>query len=212
MLSSISFTDQELVQIENKIKCATFSSNSWSDDDIENIKKRIKSFYLKEQKNTCPYCKQVFNSNNGRYWDIEHVIPRSSEKNFMFEPLNLCMSCVDCNISKSNNKITSSKAKNRYPKKSSSYYIVHPHFDTYEDNILVIKAGFYYVALKAKGEKTIEICKLNRFYEFSQFGSSVQNDDRIFLLSEQLNRTKDEAQKRMIRKEIAELAIKGAVE
>lgn len=129
----------------------------------------------------------------------------------MFEPLNLCMSCVDCNSAKSDRNVTTSRAKQKYPTKSSSYIIIHPHFDDYHKNILVIKEGFYYVALKKKGEKTIEICKLNRFYEFADFGTSVQSDDHIFLLSEQLKKSEDENMKKNIRRKIAELAINGSI-
>lgn len=211
MLSSVAFSAEEQLQIKTKVSSNIFCSDSWSDDDIDNLKSKIKTHYLAEQKNTCPYCKQKINSNHGRYWDIEHIIPRSYAPSFMFEPLNLCMSCVDCNTAKSDKKITSSKAVKTYPCSSSSFFIIHPHFDDYHENILVIKEGFYYVALKKKGEKTIEICKLNRFYDFAEFGPSVQDDDRIFTLSEQLKITQDESQKRVIRKAIAELAIRGAV-
>lgn len=210
MLRKVEFTNEENEKINRKISEDGFSSESWSSDDLDDIKKKIKEYYLFEQKNICPYCKQKINSNNGRYWDIEHIIPRSTVPNFMFEPLNLCVSCVDCNLAKSNVRVSNSKAKQRYPQSSSSFLIIHPHFDDYDDSILVIKAGFYYVALGKKGEKTIELCKLNRFYEFSEFGSSGHDDDRIFLLSEQLKKTMDEGQKKKIRKEIAELAIKGA--
>ncbi|ACH64104.1 conserved hypothetical protein [Aliivibrio fischeri MJ11] len=210
MLNSVVFSDAESEQIQNKLLCNGFSSENWSDKDLDNIKKTIKNHYLKEQKNTCPYCKQKIKSNNGRHWDIEHIIPRSMTLSFMFEPLNLCMSCVDCNLAKSDKKVTNSKAKRNYPIKSNSFSIVHPHLDNYHENIIVIKEGFYYVALKKKGEKTIEFCKLNRFYEFSEFGSSVQDDDRIFLLSEQLKVEKNEKIKKQIRRNIAELAIKGS--
>lgn len=211
MLNKVVFTDEEAKQIESKLKDRKFCSSSWSDDDLNDLKSKIKKHYLNEQKNTCPYCKQKINSNHGRYWDIEHVISRSSSPGFMFEPVNLCVSCIDCNSAKSDKIVTSSKAKQKYPNTSSSYVIIHPHIDDYDEYILVIKSGFYYVALKPKGEKTIEFCRLNRFYEFSDFGASVQDDDRIFLLSQQLINTQDEKHKIQIRISIAELAIKGSV-
>lgn len=212
MLSSIDFTVEESAQIQRKLTDSQFCAQSWSDDDIDNLKTKIKRHYLAVQKNTCPYCQQKIPSNHGRYWDIDHVIPRSTVPNFMFEPINLCMSCVECNSAKSDRKVTNSKAVKKYPNTSSSFFIIHPHLDDYDKHILVIKAGFYYVALRKKGEKTIELCKLNRFYEFSEFGASVQDDDRIFLLSQQLKSTTDESQKIHIRKAIAELAIKGSAQ
>lgn len=187
-----------------------FCGNSWSDDDIKNLKETIKEHYLTVQKTTCPYCKRNLQSRHGRHWDIEHIIPRSAVANFMFEPLNLCMACVDCNGAKTDKKVTKSSAKKRYPKQSSNFLIIHPHLDKYEEHIIIIKPGFYYVAKKEKGAKTIETCSLNRFYEFSNFGSEVGDDDRIFLLSEQLKNAELEETKIAIRKEIAALAIKGS--
>lgn len=209
MLNKIKFSDIEVEQIDNKLKCKTFTSESWSDVDVDNLKKSIKKHYLTEQKNVCNYCKQKIKSNHGRYWDIEHIIPRSSVPEFMFEPLNLCISCIECNSAKSDKKVTSSRAKRKYPNKGADYLIIHPHFDDYNEHIIVIKEGFYYVARDKKGEKTIVFCRLNRFYEFSDFGSCLQDDDRIFLLSEQLKKEKNEKFKKEIRRNIAELAIKG---
>lgn len=211
MLDKIEYTELEEALIEATLKDEKFESDSWSNEELNNIRRRIKSVYLDFQDYTCSYCKQRFHSKNGKIWDIEHIIPRSFAPNFMFEPLNLCVACVDCNIAKSSKVVTSSKAKVKYPKSSEKYLIVHPHFDKYEENILIIKEGLYYVALKKKGEKTIEVCHLNRFYEFANFGSSVQEDEQIFLLSEQLRNCKDELVKKKLRKFIASLAIKGSV-
>ncbi|MBS4704696.1 HNH endonuclease [Aeromonas veronii] len=209
-ISSVIFNDAEKQKIKSIIERDDFGPGFWSDKDIEDLKSKIKSHYLAEQKNTCPYCQQKINSNHGRYWDIEHIIPRSIAPTFMFEPLNLCVSCVECNSAKSDKKVTNSKAVKKYPQDSASFFIVHPLIDDYHSNIIVIKPGCYYLAKKSKGEKTIEVCKLNRFYEFAEFGASVQDDDRIFHLSEELRKTQDETHKKTIRKLIAELAIKGA--
>ena len=54
----------------------------------------------------------------------------------MFEPKNLCVSCIDCNLEKKDKKVTISKAKKKLPNNSSDYLIVHPHFDTYNDKIV----------------------------------------------------------------------------
>lgn len=67
MLNSVKFTDAENEQVDIKIKGSEYSAKSWSDDDIDNIKTKIKKHYLKEQKNTCPYCKQKIKSNHGRH-------------------------------------------------------------------------------------------------------------------------------------------------
>lgn len=204
---AVVFNDNENSLIKQKMDDTDFSSITWEDDDLKLIKSKIKKFYLSIQKNVCPYCRQKFNSNNGRYWDTEHIIPRAYQKNFMFEPKNLCVSCIDCNGRKSDKKITSSKAKKRLPLKQDLYFIVHPHLDQYDDHIMIIKEGFYYVPIKPKGENTIEVCGLNRFYEFADYNSN--EDDRMLMLTEELCNINDEVKKRALRNEIAYLAING---
>ena len=44
--------------------------------------------------------------------------------------------------------MTISKAKKGSPNNSSDYLIVHPHFDTYNDKIVVIEPSSYYIAKK----------------------------------------------------------------
>ncbi len=212
MLIEVKYDDSDNDRILDKLSGKEFSSDSWSDKDLEDLKDKIKKHYIKVQKNICPYCRQSIKSKNGRVWDVEHIIPRSLAPGFMFEPKNLCVACLECNSAKSDKKVVTSKAKKTYPTKSHLFTIIHPHFDNYNEHILVIKEGFYYVALHSKGEKTIEVCKLNRFYEYSDFGSSVQDDNRIFMLSEALKNTEDDLFKRSLRREIAALAIKGAAE
>lgn len=207
----VSFDENEIKIIESKKESSLFKSESWSDDDLKDLKTKIKSYYIKIQNNECPYCKQIIRSVHGRSWDIEHIISRFQEKNFMFEPENLCVSCVDCNSRKSNKKSTSSNAKVRLPKNSKDYLIIHPHYDNYKDFILVIKAGFYYVALEKKGEKTIEVCGLNRFYEFADYNNDVADDNRIFLLAEELSKTIDTTKKNTILKELAYLTIQRSI-
>lgn len=207
--SPVAYTQTEKDLVDQKLSSTSFSNDTWSDVDLSPLKDKIKSHYINVQGNMCPYCQQIIRTTHGRVWDTEHIIPRSHAKNFMFEPLNLCACCIDCNVAKGDKKITNSRAQRRLPIRSQDYFIVHPHLDLYHDNILVIRAGFYYVALEEKGQKTIEICELNRFYEFAKFDSSVCGDDRIFLLSDELRKVTDDRQKYAIRNEIAFIAIQG---
>lgn len=210
IVQAVEFTEQELVQIQSKLQGQNFSNSSWSDDDIANIKAMIKAHYITEQNTTCPYCKRNLQTRHGRNWDIEHIIPRATTASFMFEPLNLCMSCVDCNSAKSNKRITTSTATVHYPNRSDQYLIVHPHFDNYDEYILIIQAGFYYVALGAKGSKTMDICNLNRFYEYAGYGDDVDYDDEIAMLAGQLSNIDNHQYKQRIYSRIAELSIKSA--
>ncbi|RNF52187.1 HNH endonuclease [Marinomonas hwangdonensis] len=210
MLEKVTYTDEEDLFIKQKILSDDFSSNSWSDLDISGLKNKIKKHYIKKQKYICPFCRRENRSNHGRSWDIEHIIPRAKVPNFMFEPLNLCVTCIECNGSKSDKIVTNSNAKIHYPIESRFYHIIHPHFDTYEDKILVIKEGFYYIALTEKGEKTIDLYRLNRFYIFSDLDDRDTYDYKIHSLSSALLGTEDISEKAAILRELAFLATKGA--
>lgn len=204
-----SYTQAELTLVDTKKASVNFNGQSWSDDDLSEVKSNIKQFYILEQIYTCPYCNQEIRSRNGRLWDIEHIIARDSEINFMFEPLNLCVTCPDCNLRKGKKKVTNSQARVRLPSNSESYLIIHPHFDTYEEHIEVIKAGAFYIAKTPKGEKTIEICGLNRFYEFVGYDETVSTDNRILQLATSLSTCSTDEERRYIRREIAALSIES---
>uniref|UniRef100_A6VY93 Uncharacterized protein n=1 Tax=Marinomonas sp. (strain MWYL1) TaxID=400668 RepID=A6VY93_MARMS len=204
----IVFTEEQLELIEEIKNNADFSSNTWSCDQVTNILKPvIREHYTAVQNATCPYCQMRLNSTNGRVWDVEHIIPKATVESFMFEPLNLCVSCVDCNNAKSNKKITDSTARKRYPR--TGYFFVHPHFDNYHDNIHVVREGLFYFPKTDKGEKTIYICKLCRFYSFAGYDDNLDDlDDRIVLLANSLTKTKNERTKDYIRRELRELVIR----
>ncbi|WP_140919035.1 HNH endonuclease [Limnobaculum xujianqingii] len=208
MINSILYSLEALNKIAEKLQDKNFSRASWSDEDIDFIRKEIKIFYLKEQKNKCVYCKQITKSHNGRQWDVEHIISRESVHEFMFEPKNLCVACPDCNQRKGINKVTYSKAKKRLPLNSSDYYIVHPHFDNYEQHIDAIYPGEFYMAKTEKGEKTITICGLNRFHEFVGYDPAVATDNRILQFASQLPNIKDEHERSCLLREIATLALR----
>lgn len=210
-MSTLAYTESELSLISKKLSAPEFSHNSWSDCDLNDLRKKIKEYLFSHQNQRCAYCKQEVKSSNGLIWAIDHIIPKEAAPQFMFYEKNLCLACHECNNAKSNKTITKSKAKRIYPSKSSAFTIIHPYFDKYNENILIVKEGFYYVALKPKGETTIMTCRLNRFYEFAGFGSSLDDDERIYMLSQHLWSSNNESLKNSLRKEIAALAIKGSI-
>lgn len=210
-LAPVKYSKNELEIIKNKLSHEGFNYESWSDDDLQPIKERIKNHYHSIQNTICPYCKQKLNSTHGRVWDIEHIIPRSHAPNFMFEPKNLCMSCVDCNSEKSNKKITTSKAQHKYPTDKEQFLIVHPHFDDYDENIIILETGLFYYPLKPKGRKTIEVCGLDRFYKFAGFGDSGNIFEKIQILSERASSVSDLKIKEGILSQIAAIAMKGVI-
>ncbi|WP_318434813.1 HNH endonuclease [Photobacterium leiognathi] len=212
MLTPISYSKENKDLIELKKSEKDFTHKSWSNDDLTPIKEAIKKHYHKIQKGICPYCKQQLKSDHGRYWDIEHIIPRSHAPNFMFEPKNLCMSCVECNSEKSNKIVTSSSAKRTYPTDTQKYLIIHPHLDNYEEHLLVIEAGLFYYPLKPKGRKTVEVCGLSRFYEYAGFGNNENIFKKIEALSIAASSVEDDTIKQEILGQITALALRGMVE
>ncbi|HEM7950361.1 HNH endonuclease [Citrobacter koseri] len=211
IISSYTYSINFKERIEEKLKSDTFCGDSWSDNDISDIRDSIKQFYIHEQEFTCPYCMQITRSNNGRMWDIEHIIPRENEKNFMFSAENLCVACPDCNNRKGATRVSTSKATKILPTRSDLYLIIHPHFDEYSQHIEVIKPGAFYVAKTKKGEKTIGICGLNRFYEYAGYSQGVTSDNLILQLANALTNAQTEQEKRQIRRDLAFAALKSNV-
>lgn len=206
----IVFTEDQLNIIESIKSKNDFCSESWSCSEVDIIKPIIRQHYASEQNATCPYCQIQLKTKRGRSWDVEHIIPRATTDNFMFEPLNLCVACVECNSAKSNKKVSTSNAKKRYPK--TGYLIIHPHFDDYLEHITPMEVGLFYFPRTLKGEKTIYACELNRFYSYANFDDSLNDlDDVIVHLSDALRNTENESTKKYIRSEIRKMTLRQAL-
>lgn len=137
----------------------------WDDPSVTDIKMRIKKHYISEQDEKCAYCKVDLHTKHAGVWDAEHIIDKDSFPMWIFEPLNLCISCKDCNCSKGNKVVTKSLEYRNFPRKSENYIIIHPHLDQYSDHIDVAVPGVTYRFKSEKGKKTIEICGLLRYHE-----------------------------------------------
>lgn len=137
--------------------------NKFESDEKKLIHKAIKQYYIKEQKYKCAYCQNEILINHGMVWDVEHIISRDEEPDFTYVPENLCVCCKDCNIKKSNKKVTSNEFNKKFPKDESFYIIPHPHFSQYRKHIF--KSDFIYSPLTPKGTNLINICDLTRFAE-----------------------------------------------
>lgn len=203
----IKFTAEQLELISNLKGSTEFNADSWNCEEVNILRPVIREHYATEQKTICPYCQMQLKTNRGRSWDVEHIIPRSTVDNFMFEPLNLCVACVECNSAKSNKKVTTSVAKMRYPKQG--YTIIHPHFDDYQQHIKTIRVGLFYFPRTEKGEKTIYVCELNRFYSYANFDDNLDDlDDMIVTLANALRDTKNVKTKESIREQLRDLTIR----
>lgn len=141
------------------------SKDMWEDNSIADVKSRIKNHYITEQNQKCAYCKVDLHTNHGMVWDIEHIIDKDSSPQWIFEPLNLCVSCKDCNQAKGTRVVTKSPSYKAFPNKSANYSIIHAHFDNYADHIEVAVPGVTYRYKSKKGRETIEVCGLLRYHQ-----------------------------------------------
>lgn len=186
----IELSELALEVIEQKSKSAMFSHADWGCEELKVVRKEIREYYREIQRLRCVYCQNQVSARSAQGAFIEHIIPKSQNPHFMFEPKNLCVVCADCNEYKGGKsvdfeRITTSRNKRKYPESSADYRIVHPHFDEYEDHIL--KANRIYVDRSEKGGYTIYICGLNRF--FRRFGRCDEyvNDIKLVEESERLH-------------------------
>lgn len=180
MLEAFKYTEEMNEQI-SAIKGSKdrFESSDWSDERFSSIKKALKDYYIAQQDVKCCYCNQHLHSTNNAVWSIDHIIPRSTHPQHTFDSRNLAACCHDCNKSKSDTNVLTSPRKT-FPVDSSSYRIVHPHLDTFEDHIHISARYIYYPEKNSrKGKYTIYTCDLLRYAE--KFGAITEgvSDNRF---------------------------------
>jgi hypothetical protein len=176
--NTLEYSDDLKVTIKSKLSQVGngFSYTNWSDNDLEPLRKAVRDFYKIEQKGYCAYCKKEVSMTSVLNCHVEHIVSKSKYIDFIFEPKNLCVICADCNQIKREQEtlncipdtltLVNGKVRKRYPSVSGGFKIVHPHFDVYEEHILIY--GEFYVDLSLKGHFTIGACRLNR--RLHQFG------------------------------------------
>ncbi|MFA2872575.1 hypothetical protein KWF36_16035 [Acinetobacter pittii] len=169
----ISFSARISNILKQKTKDPCFKYTDWSGNDLEEVRKTIRNFYRKEQNGKCSYCRKDLSLQSASNCHVEHILPKSKNLKFIFEPKNLCVICADCNEIKReketvdySNEILKKTDIKLYPRASNSFLIVHPHFDNYDDHIKILCGG-HYIDMSPKGHRTIGVCRLNRFlHEF----------------------------------------------
>jgi uncharacterized protein (TIGR02646 family) len=163
-----------------------FSYSNWSDECLQEVRKEIRDFYKHHQRGVCSYCKQAISLVSVANCHIEHIVPKSLHSDFIFTPKNLCVICADCNQIKRDQEtlgeipetMTKASSRKRYPTSSSAFKIVHPHFDDYDDHILIIN-GCYIDKGSKKGNFTIGACNLNRKLAVFGWEPEIVDDDKI---------------------------------
>lgn len=204
MLKPFDLTSCDKAMIKNYLvsRIKTDKHNYWSDLECSEFKSRCKTYYIEEQDYHCCYCQQQMIVDHNRHWDLDHVVPKSLHPEFLFEPKNLAISCIDCNTAKGDTETLVNRSRKTYPKSSGDFKISHPHFDDYGHNILFIP-GKVYIGLNKKGNETIKTCDLIRF-SLSYLGwvKSISKDDIIKKKFEDYLAAKDENTKKIIMLEI----------
>ncbi|MBL5860061.1 HNH endonuclease [Serratia fonticola] len=188
--------------------------NYWDnndDKDLAVLKAHIKNHYLIAQNFTCPYCQQRIVVEHNSAWDTEHIIPKSTHPDFIFEPINLCVSCKDCNNEKRNKNVLKNSKRTTLPKKREDYIFAHPHLDNYSEHIKVVDSSLYFLPKTEKGRRTIEICGLLRFiYSYTSYGNvKLEIKEGISRYTQALLNTTDPAEEVMYLSFIEELTNRG---
>ena len=132
----------------------------WESKCLDGFKGHVRTYYRKLQNYKCAYCRMDISMATG-YFTIDHVVPKSTHEEWMYNPQNLCLSCAVCNSSKNNKNVLKRSHYVTLPTETSEYIIVHPHKDRYFDHIEIVD-GLLYKGLTTKGANTIEICNLTR--------------------------------------------------
>lgn len=171
-------------KISEKMEDPEFTHEAWGGEDLLSVRQEIREHYRNEQRLECSYCRNPISNRAANGASIDHIVPKSQYREFMFEPKNLCLICPDCNEIKSRKDTLDVLIRNRirrYPRVSGAFKIVHPHYDVYSQHIY--KAHRVYVDLSAKGHWTIGACELNRFYR--RFGACDEIVEDIALIEQQ---------------------------
>jgi hypothetical protein len=129
-------TDEDLIVINAAV---AKGGDVWNCSTLENIKTRIKSHFRNGDEGHCCYCRRRFKGEFKLDIDIEHVLPKSKFRDFIFEIFNLNISCKRCNmlIKKERTDFLVDVANiHLNPRSSEQYLIIHPNFDNYFDNML----------------------------------------------------------------------------
>ena len=163
----VKLTPQLQQLVDAKRADPAFSFKCWGDEDLAPVRSFIRAYYRQVQRGKCAYCRRLLSGTSAANCNVEHLLSKSLYPAFIFEPKNLCAVCAECNNVKKAREVHNgpvdalNKAKAiRYPKTGASFKVVHPHFDVYEDHILVLKKKFY-VSMSPKGSFTIDTCDLN---------------------------------------------------
>ncbi|KVU51556.1 HNH endonuclease [Burkholderia cepacia] len=190
------YTDEQNALVAAKRNDAAFTHHDWGHVELEAFRSHVRNHYRTEQRGICAFCREHVSLQAAENCQVEHIVPKSIRPEFMFEPKNLCVICADCNTIKRDQEVTATipdtvaprRGRQRYPRASSSFLIVHPHFDRYSDHIL-IERGHYFDRTD-KGHFTIGACKLNRRLRVFGWDERIVEEPKLMDAAQQLLESK----------------------
>lgn len=157
-------TEYNTILKNNPIK----NHKDWEKSVFQKIKDFIKENYYLPQDKRCAYCRKRLNL-NGYFNHIDHVIPKSHHKRWMFNPKNLVVTCEVCNpLKHSEDTLSGGHSKTKFPKRKSGFLIFNPHYEKWGD-CFEIEDGMFIRGKTKRGEKTIDLCRLYQDNFCAQF-------------------------------------------
>ena len=132
----------------NRRDLALLSDNpihKWN-NTFKSLQDRLRKDYCVKQRKHCCYCKTEMESGcNGSH--IDHIVPKVLYPIWMYDPINLCLSCEQCNTKKG----------------EQNTLVKHPHFDNWDDHLFYEDDFFItFHQNSIKGKNTIDFCGLYR--------------------------------------------------
>ncbi|MCL6236988.1 HNH endonuclease [Acinetobacter sp. ANC 5033] len=157
-------SEEEIIRTYNLTDHAFWNEKA---SELAPLRLNLRLHYLTQQGYRCCYCKQLKQEEHGSTWDVEHIAPKALHPKFLFEPYNLCISCKECNESKSNKPVFNNGYDyKKYPLKSENFTIIHPHFDVYSEHMAIRRSPdgkIMHIPKTEKGKRVFEHCDLVRF-------------------------------------------------
>jgi hypothetical protein len=162
----VAYTPEIKSLLKTLLEDVNFTHENWNDDILIDYRKFVRDYYRTAQLGLCAFCKQNISLVATGNCHIDHIVPKSKYRKYIFEPKNLCVICNDCNTIKRAKDVHPPEVLNKgdsiklYPRSSKAFFIVHPHFDKWNNHI--VKFGSFYADLSDKGIFTMSACTLNR--------------------------------------------------
>ena len=133
---AIVFTTQDHADIATAINQG---GDVWKNRLLDNVKTKIKNYYLLVPSPRCCYCSRLFVGEFRMVVDIEHILPQSQFGSERFVQNNLNIACKRCNMEIKKSDISfiqniTTMGADYY--NSIHYKLIHPNLDIYEDHLI----------------------------------------------------------------------------